>query len=84
MNQNAIELNEANFDSELLHATQPVLVEFWTGCPDPCQAMAPMLASTAEGHAVPVRVARVNVEHHEKLTAQYGMRAMRERLELWQ
>jgi hypothetical protein len=45
--------------------------------------MTPRLASAAEGPAVPVNVARVKVEHHKKLTEQYGVRAMRERLELW-
>jgi thioredoxin-like negative regulator of GroEL len=28
VNNNVIELNEANFDREVLNATQPVLVEF--------------------------------------------------------
>ena len=83
VNQSAIDLNEANFDQEVLHATQPVLVGFWAGWSDPCKTMTPRLASAAEGPAVPVNVARVKVEHHKKLTEQYGVRAMRERLELW-
>jgi thioredoxin 1 len=76
VNNNVIELNEANFDREVLNATQPVLVEFWAGWSDPCKAMAPMLESVAEDDAVPVKVARVNVEHHEKRTEQYGVRAV--------
>jgi len=76
MNNNVIELNEANFDREVLNATHPVLVEFWADWSDPCKAMAPMLESVAEDDAVPVKVARVNVEHHEKLTEQYGVRAV--------
>ena len=76
MNNNVIELNEASFDREVLNATQPVLVEFWAGWSDPCKAMAPMLESVAEDEAVPVKVARVNVEHHEELTEQYGVRAV--------
>jgi thioredoxin 1 len=76
VNNNVIELNEASFDREVLNATQPVLVEFWAGWSDPCKAMAPMLESVAEDEAVPVKVARVNVEHHEELTEQYGVRAV--------
>ena len=76
VNKNVIELNEANFDREVLHATQPVLVEFWAGWSAPCKAMAPMLESVAEDEAVPVKVARVNVENHEKLTEQCGVRAV--------
>jgi len=76
MNNNVIELNEANFDREVLNATHPVLVEFWADWSDPCKAMAPMLESVAEDQAVPVKVARVNVEHHEELTEQYGVRSV--------
>ena len=76
MNNNVIELNEANFNLEVLNATQPVIVEFWAGWSDPCKAMAPMLESVAEDEAVPVKIARVNVEDHENLTEQYGVRSV--------
>ncbi len=76
VNNNLIELNETNFRREVLDATQPVLVEFWAGWSAPCRDMAPMLESVAEDEAVPVKVARVNVEHHEELTEQYGVRAV--------
>jgi thioredoxin 1 len=76
VNNNVIELNEANFHREVLKATLPVLVEFWAGWSEPCKALAPLLESVAEDQAVPVKVARVNVEHHEKLTEQYGVRAV--------
>ena len=71
-----IELNETNFDKEVINATQPVLVEFWAGWSATCKAMAPMLESVAEDEAMPVKVARVNVEDHENLTEQYGVRAV--------
>ena len=76
MNNNVIELNEANFNREVLNATQPVIVEFWAGWSDPCKAMAPLLESVAEDEAVPVKIARVNVEEHENLTEQYGVRSV--------
>jgi thioredoxin 1 len=76
MNDNVIELNEANFDREVLGAKNPVLVQFWAGWSDPCRVMVPMLESVAEDDVTPIKVARVNVEHHEKLTEQYGVRAV--------
>jgi thioredoxin 1 len=76
VNNNVIELNEANFHREVLKATLPVLVEFWAGWSEPCKALAPLLESVAEDQAVPVKVARVNVEHHEDLTEQYGVRSV--------
>jgi len=76
VNNNFIELNEANFEREVLSALQPVLVEFWAGWSESCRAMAPMLESVAKDDAIPVKIARVNVERHENLTDQYGVRAV--------
>jgi len=76
MNDNFIELNEANFDREVLDAMQPVLVEFWAGWSESCKAMAPVLETVAKDDTVPVKIVRVNVEHHENLTDQYGVRAV--------
>ena len=74
MNNHVIELTEANFEKEVLGATNPVLVQFWAGWSAPCKAMGPVLESVSED--VPVKVARVNVEHHEGLADQYGVRAV--------
>jgi thioredoxin 1 len=76
VNNNVIDLNGTNFDREVLSAANPVLVQFWAGWSDPCKAMAPMLESVAEDQAVTVKVARVNVEQHEELTEQYGVRSV--------
>jgi thioredoxin 1 len=74
MNNHVIELNEANFEQEVLGARNPVLVQFWAGWSEPCKAMGPVLESVTQD--VPVKVARVNVEHHEGLADQYGVRAV--------
>ncbi len=76
VNIDFIELSEANFEIEVLNATQPVLVHFWAAWSESCKVLAPMLASVAEDYPFPVKIARVNVEEHEHLTEQYGVRAV--------
>jgi thioredoxin 1 len=76
MNNNVIELNETNFEQEVLGARNPVLVEFWAGWSEPCKALTPVLESVADDEAAPVKVARVNVEQHEELAEKYGVRAV--------
>ncbi len=76
VNKKIIELNEANFDQEVLNASEPVLVEFWAGWSEPCKARVPMLESMAGDNCGPIKVARVNVEDYEMLTERYGVRAV--------
>lgn len=74
MNNNIIDLNEANFVHEVLGARNPVLVQFWAGGSALCQTMSSVLESVAED--VPVKMGRVNVENHLDLADQYGVRAV--------
>ena len=76
MNNYFIELNEADFHREVLSALQPVLVEFWASWSETSKAMAPLLETVAKNGVVSVKIVRVNVEHHENLTDQYGVRAV--------
>jgi thioredoxin 1 len=76
MSRMMIELDESNFNREVLGASEPVLVEFWAGWSVPCKAMAPVLEAVAEDRAGEVKVATVNVEQHENLADRCGVRAV--------
>jgi thioredoxin 1 len=76
MNNNVIELNEANFHQEVLSALQPVLVEFWAVWPGASKGVAQLLETVPKDDAVPVKIVRVNVENHENMTDLYNDRAV--------
>jgi len=56
------EVNDANFESEVLESSQPVLVDFWAEWCQPCNVLAPTVESLAEKYEDGLKVVKLNVD----------------------
>ena len=65
-----------NFKQEVLQCSQPFLVDFWAEWCGPCKMLGPILDELAEEYAGRVRIGKVNIDEHQELAAQYGIRSI--------
>ena len=72
----AIEVNEASFDKEVLQADVPVLVDFWAPWCGPCRMIAPTVEQLAMEMAGQAKVCKVNVDENQNLAMRYHVTAI--------
>lgn len=68
-----IKISKDNFQSEVLQATEPVLVDFWAEWCGPCKVLGPIISELAQEHNGKLKVAKVNVDEEPELAQQYGI-----------
>ncbi len=71
--QNAVEIMDQNFESEVLKSPQPVLVDFWATWCAPCRMIAPVIEELAAENANLIKVCKVNIDDSPNIAAGYGV-----------
>lgn len=66
-----IKVTKNNFNSEVLNADLPVLVDFWASWCGPCKMLAPVLSRIADEYEGKAIVAKVNVDEEPELASQF-------------
>ena len=73
---NIVELTDDNFDSEVLKAPLPTLVDFWAVWCGPCKVIAPTVDTLADEYKGRLKVAKMDVDHHQIVPQQFNVRSI--------
>lgn len=69
-------VNSSNFDSEVLKADIPVLVDFWAEWCMPCKMLSPIVEEISQDLSDKLKVVKVNVDENPDLATNYGIQAI--------
>jgi thioredoxin 1 len=73
---NVQEFTDGNFDSEVIHSSVPVLVDFTATWCGPCKALAPIVEKVADDFAGKVKVGKLDIDANQEITRKYGVRSV--------
>ena len=68
-----VELNDSNFESEVLKSELPCLVDFWAEWCGPCQMVGPIVEEIAKEYEGKLKVGKLDVDQNSQIAAKYGI-----------
>ena len=70
------QVSNDSFESDVLKADAPVLVDYWAEWCGPCKMIAPILDEVSRDYADKLNVAKVNVDENKEIASKYGIRGI--------
>ncbi len=76
MGETIMEIEDGNFDEEVLKSDKPVVVDFWAPWCGPCKAMTPIIEELSAEFAGKVKIAKCNVDDNPVTPGKFEVKAI--------
>lgn len=73
---NIKEIKDADFESEVLTSSKPVLVDFWASWCGPCRMLAPIIEELAGQYGDKAVFTKMNVDENQETPRKFNIRGI--------